>query len=92
MGNLATMKPEKPAARRRTPPTDSTPSKPIPELPAWKAFVMQFSREASTQSGIFAGRVEHLSSGRRARFGSAEELLTILEQQLAELGGSAGLH
>lgn len=58
----------------------------LPELPAWKAFVVQFSRDANTQSAVFAGRVEHLSSGRRARFGSAEELVSILTKLLDELG------
>jgi len=70
---------------------DRASSQPIPELPAWKAFVVQFTREVGPRSEIFAGRVEHLSSGRRARFGSAEELLAILQQQLAEIG-TADLH
>jgi hypothetical protein len=58
----------------------------VPELPAWKAFVVQFSRDVGARPGIFAGRVEHLSSGRRARFNSADELLTLLEKLLGELG------
>jgi hypothetical protein len=62
--------------------------KPIPELPAWKAFVVQFSREACTQAGVFSGRVEHLSSGRRARFSSKEELLAILAKLLDEIGAA----
>ncbi len=68
------------------PATQGGSRKPLPELPAWKAFVVQFSREASTPAAVFAGRVEHLSSGRRARFGSAEELVTILAKLLDELG------
>jgi len=64
---------------------ESEREKPLPELPAWKAFVVQFTRDAG-RVGIFAGRVEHLSSGRRARFNSAEELLTILGNLLDELG------
>jgi hypothetical protein len=63
----------------------SMPTKPVPELPAWKAFVVQFSRETGTPAGIFAGRVEHLSSGRRARFHSQEELVAILEKLVGEL-------
>jgi hypothetical protein len=59
-------------------------------LPAWKAFVVQFSREAGTEAGIFAGRVEHLSSGRRARFHSSDELLTLLEKVLGEFGAQGG--
>ena len=62
------------------------PGKPVPELPAWKAFVVQFSREADAQAGTFSGRLEHLDSGCRARFTSAEELVTILQKFLAEIG------
>ena len=58
----------------------------VPELPAWKAFVVQFSRDAGARSGICAGRVEHLSSGRRARFASRDELLEVLTRLLADLG------
>jgi hypothetical protein len=54
-------------------------------LPAWKAFVVQFSRESGAEADVFAGRVEHLSSGRRVRFVSRQELLTILEEELRHL-------
>jgi hypothetical protein len=56
---------------------------PQPALPAWKAFVVQFSRETEAGAAVFAGRVEHLSSGRRARFSSAEELIAVLRALLA---------
>jgi hypothetical protein len=59
---------------------------PQPALPAWKAFVVQFSRESESSGGPFSGRVEHLSSGRRAHFDSPENLLATLRQLLAELG------
>lgn len=58
----------------------------LPALPAWKAFVVQFSRDASEEAGIFTGRIEHLSSGRRAYFRSRDELVATLERLLAELG------
>jgi len=58
-------------------------------LPAWKAFVVQFSRDTDTESGTFSGRIEHLSSGRRARFASEHELLTVLGKLLDEIGASA---
>lgn len=57
----------------------------LPALPAWKAFVVQFSRESEGQAGVFTGRVEHLSSGRRAHFQSPEELVHTLEALLTEL-------
>ncbi len=55
-----------------------------PELPAWKAFVVQFSSDTGAAPGTFSGRVEHLNSGRRAHFATAEELLTVLEKLLRE--------
>jgi hypothetical protein len=64
-------------------------SKAVPALPAWKAFVVQFTREAGGVSGVFAGRIEHLSSGRRVRFGSPDELVKILERLLDELGSDS---
>jgi hypothetical protein len=57
-----------------------------PALPVWKAFVVQFSRETRTQTGEFSGRVEHMRSGRRARFASTRELLSVLQTLLDELG------
>ena len=54
-------------------------------LPAWKAFVVQFSRETERTSGC-SGRVQHLRSGRQARFESAAELLAALDKLLAEVG------
>jgi len=56
-----------------------------PTLPAWKAFVVQFSRGTATRTGVFAGRVEHLNSGRRARFESRQDLLATLERLLDEI-------
>jgi hypothetical protein len=77
-----------PPGRKKHPAPESARATVAPELPAWKAFVVQFSRDASSQ-GTFAGRIEHLSSGRRARFNSREELLAVLIRQLDELGRDA---
>ena len=52
----------------------------------WKAFVVQFSRETNRETGTFSGRVEHMSSGRRARFGSSQELVAVLGTMLDQLG------
>jgi hypothetical protein len=57
-----------------------------PTLPAWKAFVVQFSRETRPGGGVVAGRVEHISSGRRARFATPDELIAALATLLDELG------
>ncbi len=88
---LRSMKPRK-TCERNSRTSEGAPAKPIPELPAWKAFVVQFSRESATDAGIFAGRIEHLSSGRRARFNSPEELLIVLKQQLEEIGAASDVH
>ena len=64
---------------------DSCGHEAAPTLPAWKAFVVQFSRETGVRSRVFSGRVEHLHSGRRARFGSREALLAALERMLDEI-------
>ena len=54
-------------------------------LPPWKAFVVQLTHDTTPHSLTFAGRVEHLGSGRRERFRSRKELLTILLQLLKEV-------
>lgn len=56
-----------------------------PTLPAWKAFVVQFSHETGSLRGTCSGRVEHLRSGRRVPFNSPEQLLEVLERLLAEV-------
>jgi hypothetical protein len=57
-----------------------------PALPVSKAFVVQFTRETRGHRDTFAGRAEHISSGRRGRFASPQELLAVLEKMLDELG------
>jgi hypothetical protein len=61
----------------------------VPSLPVYKAFVVQFTRETRTHGGDFSGRVEHMSSGRRARFASKQELLAVLGTMLDQLGENA---
>ena len=57
-----------------------------PTLPAWKAFVVQFSRDTERTGGACTGRIEHLSSGRRQAFSNAAELLAAFDRLLAEIG------
>lgn len=57
-----------------------------PKLPSWKSFVVQLSHDTAPGSGIFAGRVEHLGSGRRQRFASGEELLSMVIRLLRDAG------
>jgi hypothetical protein len=64
---------------------DSVGLKPAPTLPPWKAFVVQFSTETGARTRVFTGRVEHLNSGRRARFASPQDLLAVLRRLLGDL-------
>ena len=52
-------------------------------LPYAKAFVVQFSAETDPRLGTTTGRVEHLQTGRRSRFASADELLAWIMAMLA---------
>lgn len=63
----------------------ATSGSPLPALPAWKAFAVQFSHQSGGGKATFSGRVEHLHSGRRASFASREELLAKLERLLDEV-------
>ena len=72
---------------RRTRPTidaGQAPELNAPELPTGKAFVLQLSRETGPTLRPFAGRVEHLASGRRARFASFEDFRAAVTRLLAE--------
>jgi hypothetical protein len=51
-------------------------------LPPWKAFLVQLASDTTAESGICAGRIEHLGSGRRERFTSGAELLATLMRLL----------
>lgn len=76
------MKPARSAGGRKA---ASDPQDEVPPLPAWKAFVVQFSRETGVEPGAFSGRVEHIESGRRARFASPDSLLAALAKMIAQL-------
>jgi hypothetical protein len=47
-----------------------------------RAFVVHLRPEARPEEGRLAGRVEHVSSGRSAHFGSLAELLAFLGRVL----------
>lgn len=55
-----------------------------PRLPTGKAFVLQLSRDTGSTLRPFAGRLEHLSTGRRERFETLEDFLTALTRLLAK--------
>jgi len=73
-------------SRRARPTTGAgqDPELDAPELPTGKAFVLQLSRDTGPTLRPFAGRVEHLASGRRARFASFEDFRAAVTRLLAE--------
>ena len=59
-------------------------------LPTENAFLVQLAGEVDASLDAFAGRVEHLESGLRARFGSREELFAQFARMLAQRRGATG--
>ena len=51
------------------------------------AFVVQFIVGSDLHGGTVGGRVEHVASGRSARFASVEGLLRFFGDMLAQPGG-----
>ena len=70
--------------RRRSFLAPVTPEAEGPLSPA-RAFVVQFREETEAARDYFAGRVEHMISGRAARFHSPEELLAFFAQVLSAM-------
>lgn len=64
--------------------TDEGSASNAPELPTGKAFVLQLSRDTGPRLQRFAGRVEHLASGRRARFANFEDFQQAVIRLLRE--------
>lgn len=54
-----------------------------------RAFVIQLHSEADLHPAKFAGRVEHVDSGRADGFQSAEELVRFIEQTVKEIEETA---
>ena len=50
-----------------------------------RAFVIQLRQKASPDVVEFAGRVEHVDSGRAGHFGSVDELVRFMERTIAEV-------
>jgi hypothetical protein len=54
-------------------------------LPSKRVFVVQFRAQPTEVSSAYDGRVEHVVSGRVARFHSLEELLGFMVSVLADV-------
>ena len=55
-------------------------------LPPGRAFLVRLDSDANPAEGRLDGRVEHVTSGRRARIGSLSELQEFIVQVLGEEG------
>ena len=64
--------------------SDAECAPPAAELPTEKAFVLQLRRDTGPTLDPFAGRVEHLASGRRLRFDSFAAFQAAVIRLLAE--------
>jgi hypothetical protein len=57
-------------------------------LPPERAFVLQFRQDAGAAAEAFAGRIEHVTSGRHARFQSIDQavafIASVLRRQVGE--------
>jgi hypothetical protein len=62
-----------------------------PSLPTNRVFVVQFRAQPTGASTSYDGRVEHLVSGRVARFHSLEELLGFMIHVLTDVEERADL-
>ncbi len=56
-----------------------------PSFAPAQAFVVQFGRETDLDTGRLAGRVEHVVSGKVARFQSVDELMAFMTEVLSEV-------
>ena len=56
-----------------------------PSFALAQAFVVQFGRETAVDTGHMAGRVEHVVSGKGARFQSVDELIAFMIEVLREI-------
>ena len=56
-----------------------------PQFAPAQAFVVQFRRETVVDTGHIAGRVEHVVSGKVARFQSLDELMAFMIEVLREV-------
>jgi hypothetical protein len=56
-------------------------------LPSRRTFLLRFSSAAQPQMGIYRGRIEHIPSGRTARFSSQENIDDFVQEVLTAENG-----
>jgi hypothetical protein len=57
---------------------EDEPASGAPSLPVSRAFVVQFSADTLASANRFAGRIEHIESGRGRRFTTLAELMAFV--------------
>ena len=56
-------------------------------LPSRRTFLLRLSSTAAPQAGIYCGRIEHIPTGRTARFDSLRKLDDFVQDILAHENG-----
>ena len=59
-------------------------------LPSRRTFLLRFSDATRPETGIYRGRVEHIGTGRTARFTSLQEIEDFARKFMDEEGNHAG--
>ena len=72
------------SALTRAVPTDGEVLNTHTELPARRAFVVQLDVSSAIGEGQFVGRVEHVLTGQRRRFGSLAELTAFMAHAIVQ--------
>ena len=58
-------------------------------LPSRRTFLLRFSDATRPEAGIYHGRVEHIGTGRTARFTSLQEVTRFADEIMLVEGGGA---
>jgi hypothetical protein len=53
-------------------------------LPSRRTFLLRFSDATHPEAGVYRGRVEHIGTGRTARFSSLQEATEFAAQMMVE--------
>ncbi|HYC55041.1 MAG TPA: hypothetical protein VEL28_08895 [Candidatus Binatia bacterium] len=60
-------------------------ARPLAPLPSDYAFLVQLGRDTDFGAGMLVGQIEHLVSGRQARFAGREQMLSFMSDTLADV-------
>ena len=54
-------------------------------LPARRTFTLRFAANADPEIGVYRGRIEHLATGRTARFKCMDDVIRFVTEIFAEV-------